>query len=143
MHRTRVSIFLLTVIAALTVSACGTKETAEIPYSTLKQHITRGEVREIRMSPTEVRATPTDSARRAGAPDLWLATPVPDDDLVPLLESRNITYQGIKSGESHIALILGIMAGLAFVVVIGMSYKRLNPVKSMTALARGRQTRAR
>ena len=139
MHRTRVYFFLLTAICALATSACGRKETVEIPYSTLKQHITRGDVREIRMSATEVQATPTDGARRAGAPDLWLATPVPNDDLVPLLEARNITYQGIKADESHIALILGIMTGLAFILVIGMSYKRLNPVKSMTALTRGRR----
>jgi len=139
MHRIRVFVHLLTIVSALAAGACGAKQTAEIPYSTLKQHIARGNVREIRMSATEVQATPTDSARQAGAPDLWLATPVPNDDLVPLLESRNITYQGIKSDESHIALILGIMTGLAVVIVIGMSYKRLNPVKSMTALTRGRQ----
>jgi cell division protease FtsH len=139
MHRIRAFVYLLTVMSAMATAACGGKQIAEIPYSTLKQHITKGDVREIRMSSTEVQATPTDSARQAGAPDLWLATPVPNDDLVPLLESRNITYQGIKSDESHIALILGIMTGLAFVVVIGMSYKRLNPVKSMTALTRGRR----
>jgi cell division protease FtsH len=91
------------------------------------------------MSAGEVRATPTDAARAAGAPDLWLATPVPNDDLVPLLESKNITYQGIKSDESHVGVILGILAGLAFVIVIGMSYKRMNPVKSMSALTRSRR----
>ena len=124
---------------ALSSPACAKREIAEIPYSTLKQYIARGDIRDIRMSATEVQATPTDSARRAGAPDLWLATPVPNDELVPLLESKNITYQGIRSDESHVALILGTLTGLAFVAVIGMSYKRLNPVKSMTALARGRR----
>ena len=69
---------------------------------------------------------------------MWVATPVPNDTIVPLLESKNITYEGIKSDESHIALILGIIAGLTFVVILGMSYKRMNPVKSMTALTRGR-----
>ena len=70
---------------------------------------------------------------------MWLATPVPNDELVPLLESKNITYQGIKSDESHVALILGIVAGLTFVIILGMSYKRMNPVKSMSALTRGRR----
>jgi cell division protease FtsH len=104
----------------------------------LKQHIAKGDVRDVRISATEVRALPTDSARQAGAPAMWVATPVPNDAIVPLLESKNITYQGIKSDESHIALILGIIAGLTFVAILGMSYKRMNPVKSMSALTRGR-----
>ena len=104
----------------------------------MKQHIAKGDVREVRMSTNEVRATPTDAARQSGAPGMWVATPVPNDAIVPLLESKNITYQGIKSDESHIALILGILAGLTFVIVLGLSYKRMNPVKSMTALTRGR-----
>jgi cell division protease FtsH len=141
MKLTRLFLLVLTAVSAVTAGACRTKETAEIPYSTLKQHVTKGDVREIRMSATEVQATPTDTARQAGAPELWLSTPVPNDDLVPLLESRHIIYQGIKSDESNVSLILGGMAGLAFVLVIFMSYKRMYPVKSMTALTRGRRAR--
>jgi cell division protease FtsH len=123
---------------AIGATSCGTKETVEIPYSTLKQHIAKGDVREVRMSETEIRALPTDNARQAGAPEMWIATPVPNDAIVPLLESKNITYQGIKADESHVSLILGILAGLTFVLILGMSYKRMNPVKSMTALTRGK-----
>ncbi|HKY21579.1 MAG TPA: ATP-dependent zinc metalloprotease FtsH [Vicinamibacterales bacterium] len=143
MRPIRPLLFVLTALFAVTASACRTRDTVEIPYSTLKQHIAKGDIREIRMSATEVRATPTDSARRAGAPALWLSTPVPNDDLVPLLESKHITYEGIKAEGSQISLFLGIVAGLAFVLVIFMSYKRMNPVKSMTALARGRRARDR
>src|SRR5688572_21911619 len=138
MHRTGLFFFMMCAAMALTLSACGTKESIEIPYSTLKQHIAKGDVREVRFSATEVQAESTDSARRAGAPSRWLATPVPNDDLVPLLEAHNITYQGIKTGESYVALVLGVLTGIAFVVVIGLSYKRLNPVKSMSSLTRGR-----
>jgi cell division protease FtsH len=128
-------------VLALTLGAlsCTTTNTEEIPYSTLKQHIAKGDVREVRMSATEVRALPTEIARQAGAPEMWVATPVPNDEIVPLLESKNITYQGIKTDESHMSLILGIVAGLTFVIVLGMSYKRMNPVKSMTALTRSRR----
>jgi cell division protease FtsH len=129
---------LASLALALGAASCASNDTVEIPYSTLKQHITNGDVREVRMSETEVRALPTASARQLGAPAMWVATPVPHDAIVPLLESKNITYEGIKSDESHIALILGILAGLIFVVILFMSYKRMNPVKSMTALTRGR-----
>jgi cell division protease FtsH len=124
-------------LLVLTV-ACRTNETVEIPYSTLKQRIVKGDVREVRMSETEVRAVPTEAARQAGAPAMWIATPIPNDSIVPLLESKSITYQGLKADESHVALVLGIIAGLTFVLILGMSYKRMNPVKSMTALTRGR-----
>jgi cell division protease FtsH len=138
MHRTSVFVFLFSAFLALSAAACGTSGVQEIPYSTLKQHITNGDVREVKMSATEVQAVPTDAARRAGAPAMWLATPVGSDNLVPLLEAKGITYQGIKTDESHVALFLGILTGLAFVVAIGMSYKRMNPVKSMSSLTRGR-----
>lgn len=138
MQSTRLFFSALAAALSLTLAACDTGKTVEIPYSTLKEHIAKGDVREIRMSATQVEANSTDAARRAGAPDQWVATPVPNDNLVPLLDTHNITYQGIKTDESHVALILGILTGLAFMVLIGMSYKRLNPVKSMTSLARGR-----
>jgi len=143
MKPTRLALFVLTAMCAVSAGACRGPETADIPYSTLKQHIAKGDVREIRMSATQVQATPTDAARQAGAPEMWLSTPVPNDDLVPLLESKQITYQGIKPDDSHVSLILGLTAGLAFVLVIFMSYTRMNPVKSMTALTRGRRARDR
>jgi cell division protease FtsH len=138
MHRTRVFAFLFSAVLALSAAACGTRGVQEIPYSTLKQHITNGDVREVQISATEVQAVPTDAARRAGAPPMWLATPVGTDNLVPLLEAKGIIYQGIKGDDSHVALFLGILTGLAFVIVLGMSYKRMNPVKSMSSLTRGR-----
>jgi cell division protease FtsH len=141
MHCIRSSRLLVAALIATSGIACGTNNTVEIPYSTLKQHIAQGDVREVKLSSNEVRATTTEQARANGAPDAWVATSVPNDSLVPLLESRNITYQGVKTDESNVALILGIIAGLAFVLVVGMSYKRLNPVKSMTSLARGRRSR--
>ncbi len=143
MPRTRSFFFLSAATLALSVAACSPRGSQDIPYSTLKQHITKGDVREIRMSATEIEAVPTDAARQAGAPPMWLATPVANDNLVPLLEARGITYQGIKSDESHVALILGILTGLAFVVLLGMSYKRMNPVKSMSSLTRGLRARDR
>jgi cell division protease FtsH len=139
MHWTRSLTASLVLTLAIGAASCGKRDTLEIPYSTLKQHIVKGDVREVFMSATEVRAVPTDSARQAGAPAMWVATPVPNDAIVPLLESKNITYQGIKTDESNIALILGLLAGVTFVIVLGMSYKRMNPVKSMTALTRGRR----
>jgi cell division protease FtsH len=139
LHRIRLRLASLSLVVALGAVSCRSSDTVDIPYSTLKQHITKGDVREVQMSATEVRAVPTDSAREAGAPEMWVATPVPNDTIVPLLESRNITYQGIRPDESPVALVLGILAGLMVIVLLGFSYKRMNPVKSMTALTRFRR----
>jgi cell division protease FtsH len=129
---------LLAAILVLSVAACAPRGSEEIPYSTLKQHISKGDVREVRMSATEIQAVPTDAAQRAGAPPMWLVTPVGSDNLVPLLESKGIIYEGIRADESHVALFLGILTGLAVILVVGMSFKRMNPVKSMSSLTRGR-----
>jgi cell division protease FtsH len=139
LHRIRLRLASLSLVVALGAVSCRSSDTVDIPYSTLKQHITKGDVREVQMSATEVRAVPTDRAREAGAPGMWVATPVPNDTIVPLLESRNITYQGIRPDESRVALVLGILAGLMVIVLLGFSYKRMNPVKSMTALTRFRR----
>src|SRR5689334_23693126 len=109
MHRLRSLATFFLLVLTLGAASCSPGDTVEIPYSTLKQHISKGDVREVRISATEMRALPTESARQAGAPEMWVATPVPNDDIVPLLESKNITYQGIKSDESHVSLILGIL----------------------------------
>ncbi len=143
MSRIRVFAFILAAALAITLAACGPRGSQEIPYSALKQRIANGDVREVRMSTTEIQAVPTAAARKAGAPELWLATPVASDNLVPLLESKSVVYQGIKSDESHIALFLGILTGLAFIIVLGMSYRRMNPVKSMSSMTRGLRARDR
>ncbi len=131
-------------LIALFAGACGGGRGAEeIPYSTLKHHIAQGDVREVRLSATEVQAVPTEAAEAAGAPPLWTATAVPTDDLVPLLESRSITYGGIREDASHVAVILGLLTGLAFIVVMAFAYKRMNPVRSMSSLTKGRRARDR
>src|SRR5882672_8546184 len=85
----------MTVLLALSAAAC-TGGSEEIPYSTLKQHISKGEVREVMLSATEVHAVPTEPAKAAGAPSMWVATPIASDNLVPLLESKGIIFGGVK-----------------------------------------------
>src|SRR5947207_3660079 len=137
-RRARFCLAVLSAFFAVIAAGCGSRGSEEIPYSGLKQHIAKGEVREVRMSPTEVRAVPTEQAQQAGAPPLWIATPVPTDDLVPLLESHSIVYGGLKEETSRIAIALGFLVGLAFIVVIVLAYRRTNPVRSMSSLTRGR-----
>jgi cell division protease FtsH len=134
---------LVTAVAALNLSACGSRGSEDVQYSTLKQHIMKGDVREVHMSATEVEAIPTEQALQAGAPGKWLATTVAADNLVPLLEAKGVSYGGLKESTSRSTMVLGFLTGLAFIVVITFAYRRTNPVRSMSSLTRGRQQRAR
>jgi cell division protease FtsH len=122
----------------LMLGACATRGSEEIPYSVLKKHIANGEVREVRLSTTELQAFPTEKALQGGAPKLWIATPVATDDLVPLLESKSVVYGGLKEDNSHVALLLGVLTGFAFILLMVMAYRRMNPVRSFSSLTRGR-----
>jgi cell division protease FtsH len=143
MSRASFSLAVLTAMIALNLAGCGSRGSEDVQYSTLKQHIMNGEVREVHMSATDVEAIPTDQARQAGAPGKWLATTVPTDNLVPLLEARGVTYGGLKESTSRSTIVLSFFTGLAFIVVITLAYRRTNPVRSMSSLTRGRQQRAR
>jgi len=130
--------FALFAFLGLSVASCVTRSAEEIPYSTLKQHIAQGDVREVRLSATELQAIPTQHAHAAGAPDLWIATPVTADNLVPLLEAKGITYGGLKEDTSRLTIGLGFLTGIAFIAMIVFAYRRTNPVRSMSSLTRGR-----
>src|SRR5262245_20151301 len=136
--RVRVPLAAAAAVLTLALGACAPRGSEEIPYSALKKHIANGEVREVRLSATQVQAFPTEPAQRAGAPQVWTATPVPSDDLVPLLESKSVVYGGLKEDNAHVAIILGVLTGFAFILVMAMAYRRMNPVRSVSSLTRGR-----
>jgi cell division protease FtsH len=132
-------LYFAAIAALLAVCAsCGGRGSEEIAYSTLKQHIAKGEVREVNLSASEIQAVPTEQAQAAGAPPRWVATPVPSDNLVPLLEAKGITYGGLKEEASRVTMGVGFLTGLLVIAVIFMAYRRTNPVRSMTSLTRGR-----
>ena len=47
MHWLRYFRTFFVIAVALSAAACGTQDTVEIPYSTLKQHIAKGDVRDV------------------------------------------------------------------------------------------------
>jgi len=128
---------IIAILLSLT-AGCGGRGSEEIPYSTFKQHIARGDVREVRLSASELQAVPTEQAQAAGAPPTWVATPVASDNLVPLLEAKGITYGGIREEASRVTVGIGFLVGLLVIGIIFTAYKRTNPVRSMSSLTRGR-----
>ncbi len=129
-------------------AGCRTVDEHQLAYSALKTHIAAGEVREVRVSSIRIEAVPTDAARRAGAPELWSAVPLPSDaSLVPLLEAHDVIYQGASDTPSlskGAAVALAASLGLVLLAAV-MRWRKLNPAAGIlrTGPSRTRDARPR
>jgi cell division protease FtsH len=101
------------------LGACAGDRT-EIPYSELKQHIQAGEVASARIASARIEAEPTEAARSAGAPALWVAVPIQDDALPALREAHAVTYTGVDSEGANpwIAVPIVLLGGAAAFLVL-------------------------
>ena len=104
-------------VATAAVAACGPRG-EEIAYSALKERIEAGAVAEVRVSPYEIEAVPTEAARAAGAPERWIATPVPGDDgLIQLLERHGVAYDGVSMNQGASPWVaIPVMLGVLLVI---------------------------
>jgi cell division protease FtsH len=73
-----------------------------------------------RIAPHRIEAEPTAAAREAGAPALWVAIPVPDDGLAPLLETKGVTYTGAAGEGTNplIAIPVVLLGGAAAFILL-------------------------
>jgi len=137
--RARAALILFLFCICVPLAACDGDTGTHVPYSTLKQLIARGDVKDVHFSATELRAEPTEAARRAGAPSLWLATPVPDGELVRLLDAHGVTYEGIgENTDPPLALIVSIGLIGAVVLLLVLRSQKLNPARGFVDLVRTR-----
>ena len=135
----RAALILFLFCICVPLAACDGDTGTHVPYSTLKQLIARGDVKDVHFSATELRAEPTEAARRAGAPSLWLATPVPDGELVRLLDAHGVTYEGIgENTDPPLALIVSIGLIGAVVLLLVLRSQKLNPARGFVDLVRTR-----
>src|ERR1051325_86897 len=75
------------------------QNTRQPAYSDLKQRIAAGQIRDVVLSEDMIRALPADSLKARGAPDSYTAVRVPNDnELIPLLDARHVTYTGTTQG---------------------------------------------
>ena len=71
-------------------------QTKSVKYSEIKSEIQKGTITSVKLTPTTVEAIADDGGRKVR----FIAQNVPtyDKDLIPLLEEKNITYEGIMGG---------------------------------------------
>jgi len=100
-------------LAAALIAGCARGRHEPIAYSRLKERIAAGQVQELRLSGSAMEAVPTAAARKAGAPDSWTASAVPDDrELIPLLDAHHVVYDG-PAGTGQPGPLTGILVLLA------------------------------
>ncbi|MBW3630831.1 MAG: ATP-dependent zinc metalloprotease FtsH [Gemmatimonadetes bacterium] len=115
----------------------GRQGSEQIAYSELKNRIAAGQVEQVRLSSTTVQAVPVDSLTERTGVKLWTAVRVEDDTLVPLLEQRNIPYEGTLQGWLAQALgwilPLALLAGFWFWMM-----RRMNPTQGVLTVGKSR-----
>jgi cell division protease FtsH len=140
---------LIVLVAILgTAASCRRNEDEQtLAYSQLKRRIAEGQVAEVRFSAGRIQAVPTEEARQAGAPALWIAVPVATDaSLLPLLDERGVTYDGAAPPSRTIpmtALLPLVLAGVIG-VALAVRWHRLDPARGTSGRFRpqGRGGRA-
>lgn len=78
------------------VAGEGAMQTKQVKYSEIKQNIKDGKITNVKITPTVIEAIGDDNGRKVR----FIAQHVPtgDKELIPLLEEKNVTYEGIMGG---------------------------------------------
>jgi cell division protease FtsH len=139
--RARFSLLYFLVILAFVIGLnymLGQTTQTSIPYSELKQRIAAGQITHVVIGPEIVRATPTDSARAAGAPELWTSLRVPDDEqFVPLLEQAGVRYEGTRG--SWFGPMLGWLLPISLLILFWVwMLRRMNPQQGVMTVGKNR-----
>jgi cell division protease FtsH len=139
--RTRFSIlyFLLTIVLLLGLNyVLGRQNTSQITYSQMKKRIAAGDVKKVTISNDMITAQVVDSLVKKGKPDKWTAVRVQGDTgFIPLLERKNINFEGETQGWLGQALVWLLPLGLMLVFWIWL-LRRMNPAQGVMRVGKNR-----
>ena len=112
--------------------------TQQITYSEFKQQVQAGKITEVVLGPEIIRAAVADSLVRKGSPEVLTTVRVKDDEtLLPLLESKNIKYEGTTTG--WLAQAIGWLLPLAILLLFWFwMMKRINPASGVMTIGKNR-----
>ncbi|HEY0021586.1 MAG TPA: ATP-dependent zinc metalloprotease FtsH [Longimicrobium sp.] len=115
----------------------GPTRPTKIPYSDLKNRISARQAEKVRIGATTIEAIATDSIRKAGGPERWRADKVEDDQLVPLLEARNVPYEGMAEARWGM-VIWGLLPLLLLVGLWVFMFRRMNPTQGVLTVGKSK-----
>ena len=81
-------------------------QTKQVKYSEIKKKITEGNIKSVKLTPSSIEAIAENEGRKIR----YVAANVPtyDEDLIPLLEKKNITYEGVM-GNGFLSELISMM----------------------------------
>jgi cell division protease FtsH len=128
--------FLLLIALNFMLSRANTQS---VPYSELKARIQRGEVKSVLLGEQVVRAEVHDSLVRRGGPEVLTARPPMqgDETLVPLLESKKVTYDGVA--QAWLPQLIGWLLPLGILILFWFwMLRRMNPAQGVMTIGKNR-----
>jgi cell division protease FtsH len=112
----------------------------QIPYSEFKDKVRAGQVKEVRMGPSVIQAVPTDSVKTADKVQTWSVTRTGvenDDELIPLLEQRNVVTAGLP--PNWLSGILGWVLPFALIALFWFwIIRRMSPTQGVLTVGKSR-----
>jgi len=110
-----------------------------VSYSEIKNRISNHQVIEVRIGATAIEAIPDTSISKGDGPDRWRAVRpgVEDDQLLPLLEARNVRYTGMSEGNW--GFLLAWLFPLLLIVGLWIfMFRRMNPTQGVLTVGKSR-----
>jgi cell division protease FtsH len=111
----------------------------KVNYSEIKNRISANQVQEVRIGPGVIEAIPDTSISKGNGPDRWRADRpgVEDDQLIPLLEARNVPYTGMSEGNWGL-LLAWVFPLLLMVGLWVFMFRRMNPTQGVLTVGKSR-----
>ncbi len=117
----------------------GRANTETVPYSELKARAERGEIKFVLIGEQVIRAETQDSLVRRGQPEILTARPPAggDESLIPLLESKNVRYDGVA--QAWLPQLLGWLLPVGILVLFWFwMLSRINPAQGVMTIGKNR-----
>ncbi len=117
----------------------GRANTETVPYSELKARAERGEIKFVLIGEQVIRAETQDSLVRRGQPEILTARPPAggDESLIPLLESKNVRYDGVA--QAWLPQLLGWLLPVGILVLFWFwMLRRINPAQGVMTIGKNR-----
>ena len=120
--------FLAAILIMMIINSFFSANPAEtVSYSTFKEMIESNRFTEVRISPEELTGLTEQSDTVAGTGKVYKTVPVDDPGLVPLLDSKNISYSAVAQRNNYVLnMIVGWVVPFLFILFIWrVMFKRI------------------
>jgi len=142
-RRTRFSLVYFAIVVAFVLGLnvmLGRGTSERVRYSELKQRIAAGQVEQVVIGPSQIRATPSDSMQSAqNTPTTWVAI-MPthgDETLVPLLEEHDVAHEFTTAG--WFTQVVGWLLPLGLLILFWLwMMRRINPAQNVMTVGKNR-----